>query len=58
MTQTEMHTVCCDGKKFEIVLRVKEEGKAAKLKNIIVFDEVTEEERSRGQEVGLKVYSF
>ncbi len=58
MTQTEMQTVCCDGKKFEIVLRVKEEGKAAKLKNIIVFDEVTEEERSRGQEVGLKVYSF
>jgi hypothetical protein len=58
MTQTEMETVCCDGKKFEIVIRVKEEGKGAKLKNIIVFDEVTEEERSRGQEVGLKVYSF
>jgi long-subunit acyl-CoA synthetase (AMP-forming) len=41
MMQTQMETVCCDGKKFEILVRLKQEGKAIKLKNIIVFDEVT-----------------
>jgi hypothetical protein len=40
-----METICCDGKRFEMVVKVKEEGKASKLKNIIVFDEVTQEER-------------
>ncbi len=58
MTQTEMETVCCDGNKFEIVIKVKKDGKAEKLRNIIVYDEVTQEERSKAHEVGLKVYSY
>jgi hypothetical protein len=58
MMQTEMETVCCDAKKFEIVVRVKQEGKAKKLKNIIVYDEINVEERLKAQELGLKVYSY
>ena len=58
MMQTEMETVCCDAKKFEILVRVKQEGKAKKLKNIIVYDEINLEERSKAQELGLKVYLF
>jgi trehalose-6-phosphate synthase len=58
MMQTEMETVCCDAKKFEILVRVKQEGKAKKLKNIIVYDEINLEERSKALELGLKVYLF
>jgi hypothetical protein len=58
MMQTEMETVCCDAKKFEILVRVKQEGKGKKLKNIIVYDEINLEERSIAQELGLKVYLF
>ena len=58
MTQTEMTTVCCDAKKFEVILKVKREGNAKNLKNIIVYDDISEEEQNQAKEAGLNVYSF
>ncbi len=58
MMQTEMQTVCCDIKKLEVLIRVKKDGKAKKLKNVIVFDEITEEDRRGAEEAGFKVYTY
>lgn len=54
--QTEMETIACGEDKIKHLCRLKKEGKVPSLKNIISFDEVTEDHIALCKNAGLSIF--
>lgn len=53
---TELQSVCIDHNSFETLLKTV--ATAGSLKNVILFDNPTEDQRHRAENAGLKLYSY
>mmetsp|Transcript_43353 Transcript_43353/g.41771 ORF Transcript_43353/g.41771 Transcript_43353/m.41771 type:complete len:273 (+) Transcript_43353:420-1238(+) len=56
INQTELTTMCMDGGGFEHTLKAK--ANCPTLKNLVLYDDVTEEQKARGNELGLTIYTY
>eukprot|EP00345_Euplotes_harpa_P010687 CAMPEP_0168355008 /NCGR_PEP_ID=MMETSP0213-20121227/24265_1 /TAXON_ID=151035 /ORGANISM="Euplotes harpa, Strain FSP1.4" /LENGTH=593 /DNA_ID=CAMNT_0008367077 /DNA_START=129 /DNA_END=1907 /DNA_ORIENTATION=+ len=56
--QTEMETLCCSDEKIGIICSLKKEGKIPTLKNIILYDVISEEIKSKCTDAGLEIFNL
>lgn len=56
--QTSLTSISCAAQYIPGLLKLKKDGKAESLENIISFDKVTQELKDQGAEVGVKVHEF
>jgi long-chain acyl-CoA synthetase len=57
INQTELITMCIEKTQFEHLIKLKKD-RTPTLKNIVMFDDSTQEQRDKAKEVGLTVYDF
>ena len=56
--QTQLTSISCAGQYVAGLIKLKKDGKADSLKNIISFEPVTEDQKNAGAEVGIDVHYF
>jgi len=50
--------LCLENKSLDVVVKLKKEGKAKFLKNLIAYDEVPEDKLKAALEAELKIYRY
>lgn len=58
LDQTQVTTVSCTANYVKMFFELKNEGKSSNLQNLIVWDEVSADNKSLAEKAGLKIYSF
>jgi len=58
LKQTELKTMFVDAGGFKNLIKLAETGKTANLKIIVSFDPVSEEDKAKGTNNGLSIYTF
>jgi long-chain acyl-CoA synthetase len=56
--QTELISVSCAGQYVAGLLKLKKDGKAQSIQNIVSFDAVTEEQKQQAKELDIKLYTL
>lgn len=58
LKQTQLTTIACSSDYLPAFIKLKQEGKAEQLANIVSFDKVGEDLRTKAKELGLNFYDF
>ncbi|CAG9320239.1 unnamed protein product [Blepharisma stoltei] len=58
ISQTRMHTLLLTKEKIQKVLKLKHEGSAESLNNLIIMEQASDEDRANARAVGITLYDF
>jgi long-chain acyl-CoA synthetase len=58
INQTELATMCCETNGIDSLLKLREKGDLKKLHSLVCYDKITEEQKSKAEQTGTKLYHY